>query len=137
MVLILAGGMVLWRSGTALVDLWRYWQLNTEVPASVEKWEISADYHPVGVYSYAYQGKIYQGKSSYGKAMPNQYAAHDEIQTFKKDNWSVWINASHPSHSAMMRVFPLKELLYAACTLGIFLYFLYLKFYSDSFSSAK
>ena len=137
--LILTGGLALWRGATAGWDLWQYGRLGMDVPAE----EVSFVAIPKGSkyglkssYSYVYQGQEFAGKALLsGPYHLNRLSAETEIRRMDGMPWIVWIDAKKPSVSSLERNFPYRKVFYAICLLGIFLYFSCLALFRDPFYS--
>ncbi|NGX38342.1 MAG: hypothetical protein K1000chlam2_01515 [Chlamydiae bacterium] len=138
--LFITGCLALWRCSVAGWDLWQYERLGPEVPASVTSWEMlpkGSQYALRATYSYEYGGKSWTGKTQLRKPYYlNRASAEGEIQKMSGMPWVVWVDADHPKCSSLEKHFPLRELFYAVCLLGIFLYFVYLKIHLELLSRA-
>ncbi len=125
---------------SASLDLWGYLRLEKRTIASVHRWKVieksSSQFALRASYSFEFQGKSYRGKTTFSKPYHlNHLSAEKQIKSYNSQIWPVWYQSSHPDHSSLDRVFPLKKCLYTLTALGIFFYFVYLKqTYSSSFS---
>lgn len=129
--LLCISALLLWRAGSALIPLWRYYQLDTLIPVNIERWKVEkkggAEYALVAFYSYEFQGKRYEGQTEFQKPyLPNHYAAEDQIKQYSKKSWNGWIKSKKPEISSLERPFPYLKIFYSILVLGILLYFIYL-----------
>lgn len=131
--LILTGGLALWRGGDAALAYWDYSRYQVETPVKITAFEIipkKSQFALKGIYTYNYGGKSFQGSSMLAKPYYlNRASAEMEAQKIQGMEWTVWVDAKKPSASALQKIFPLKSIIYAICLLGIFLYFVYLRFH--------
>ena len=138
--LFITGCLALWRSSVAGWDLWQYARLGPEVPASVLSWEMvpkGSKYALRASYSYEYAGKSWTGKMLFGKPYHlNRASVEGEIKNMSGMPWVAWVDADHPKYSSLEKKFPLREVFYAGCLLGVFLYFVYLKIHLEFLSRA-
>lgn len=117
---------------SACFDIWNYSRLQEKAAAQVYKWEIieksSSQFALKASYAFDYQGKIHQGKTLFSKPYHlNRLSAEKQINILNQRIWTVWVQPSHPEHSTLERVFPLKKCIYSLMVLGIYLYFVYLR----------
>ncbi len=130
--------LALWRSVDAGLCLWKYNRLGREVSAEVEGWEAvpkGAKYALEASYSYTCRGKDFIGTTLFSKPYYlNKGAAERAIQRMSGMEWVAWVDSNKPGYSSLERSYPLKKLVYASCVLGIFLYFLYMKFHLELLS---
>ena len=42
-------------------------------------------------------------------------------------DWQIYLDPNHPGFSTLEPQFPLKEVFYGLCLIGVFLYFIYLR----------
>jgi hypothetical protein len=117
---------------SAALDLWGYLRLEKRTIASVHKWKIieksSSEFALRASYTFEYQGKVHHGKTTFSKPYHlNRLSAEKQIKILGLQSWPVWYQASHPEHSSIERVFPLKKCVYSLMALGIFFYFIYLR----------
>ena len=59
----------------------------------------------------------------------NPWSAEEGIKELSKLSWKAWYNPSNPQQSALQKIFPLKDSIYALMMLGILGYFLGLGYY--------
>jgi len=126
----LTGVLALWRGSMGGWDFWQYSRLNMDVPVKEISYEVvpkGAKYALVGNCSYVYKGKDFSGRSMLsGPKHLNRASAQLEIKRMEGMDRVVWINAQKPSISSLECDFPFREVLYGFCTIGVFVYFLYL-----------
>lgn len=135
---VILGGLALWRVGAVSLDLWSYYRLGPEVPAQVVHWDLipkGSKYALKASYAYTYGGKKYEAATQFAKPYQfNRQAAEEEIKKMSGFQWTAWVDHDAPQVSSLEKNFPLKESMYAFCLLGIFLYFVYLKFHLELLS---
>ncbi|MDN3506111.1 MAG: hypothetical protein P0S96_02665 [Simkaniaceae bacterium] len=126
----LTGFLALWRGGEAGWMLWQFNRLEMDVPAEQVVYEVipkRSKYSIAGIYSYVYKGQEFSGKSVLsGPKHLNRVSAELEIKRMEGMDRTVWLNTQKPSISSLESDFPLREVLYGLCTIGVFVYFLYL-----------
>lgn len=128
---ILSGLLALWKSVGAGIELFGYMRLSTEVPAQVTEWEIvpkGSKYGLRGHFSYVIRNEQYVAES----VLPQPYflnrgAALKELEALEGMQWSAWVDPRRPDIAELQKIFPFKQVAYAAILLGIFLYFTLLK----------
>lgn len=112
---------------------WNYQRLGPEVEAVVENIELvpkGSKYALRAFYSYKYGKKSFTGKTLFRKPYYlNRASAEAEVKKLSGMQWVAYVDSHHPKVSSLEKNFPLKELFYAFCSLGIFFYFVYLKFH--------
>ncbi len=138
-IFVVAFLIAIWFVGKSTFGLWRYFSLNAEAPATIEKWEIVQFSSSKFGYEVNYYFKI--GSRRYEKkellaypVYPNKYAAEGEIKNLEKDKWTVYYSRARPQVCSLERSFPLKSSFYALLSLGVLLYFfwLYLRYSGGS-----
>lgn len=101
-----------------------------DVPANQVVYEVipkGSKYTLVGNYSYAYKGQEFSGRAVLsGPKHLNRVSAELEIKRMEGMDRTVWLNTRNPSISSLESDFPFREVLYGLCTIGVFVYFLYL-----------
>lgn len=141
LLMIITGALALWRGVTGGVALWEYTRLSTAVPAHVEKIEVvsmGSKYALEVVYSYGFQEKTYTKKTLLrGPYHLNRSSAEKTANQIKGMQWLAYVDPTHPGRSALENVFPLREVLYGACLIGIFVYFLYLRIHLELLSRVQ
>lgn len=130
--LVIAGGIALWFSGIALYNGFGYWKLGPTAPAEITAWqvkEISASkFGMEATYVYEVEGKQYSGKTLFKTPIYlNPYSAEDDIVEWKELSWRVWYKKSNPAISSLQKYFPTKEILQAILTIGVFVYFYFMR----------
>lgn len=132
---LVLGALALWRAGTASYALWEYSRLGPEVEAQVFHWELlpkRSKYAIEASFNYEYRGKNYTARTVFGKPYHlNKESAERYIQKMSGMKWSAWVDANQPQHAALEKNFPLKQTVYAACLIGILLYFVYIRFHLE------
>jgi hypothetical protein len=123
---------------TTLLDLWNYFRLKEKTIAKIEKWKVvekGSKFAIQAYYSFETQGhtyprtypRAYQGKTTFSKPYHlNRQSAEKQIKIYTMKQWPVWYQESHPEHSSIDRIFPMKKCLYSLIVLAVFLYFVYL-----------
>jgi Protein of unknown function (DUF3592) len=126
--------VVLWYCGAALYKIYGYSRLTAEVQATSIQWgvkELADDQYIVKAnYTFAVEGKIYQGETLFKDIIyMNAWAAEQAGLKNGKKNWKVWFQPNHYNHSTLQKKFPTKECYYAGAMLLLLLYFVGLGFY--------
>jgi len=126
-------GFSIWFVVKAGYDLIHYYQLNTSVPVTIEKWEVmeigANKYAIQASFSYEYQEKKYQGVGQVGESYPNLWAGKRALEKFEKQSWNVWLNPKAPEKAVLDKKFPYKGALSAAVLIGLVAYFICLGLY--------
>ncbi len=130
--LVVAGGIALWFSGIALYNCVGYWKLGPTAPAKITAWlvkELSVSKFGMETsYIYEVEGKQYTGKTLFKTPVYlNSYSAEDDIKEWKELSWRVWYKKSNPVISSLQKYFPTKEILQAILTIGVFVYFYFMR----------
>lgn len=93
-----------------------------------EKYDLEA------VYSYKIDDKIYQNKIIINQEIyQNPWAAEQAVTQQVAKKWKAWYDPNSPTHSTIVKTFPMKELISTAVLLGLWLYFIWLGFYVTRF----
>lgn len=135
------GSLLIWISGlitagfliSASIDIWKYLRLEERVQVSIDKWKVieksSSKFAISASYSFDYQRKSRHGKTTFSKPYHlNRPSAEKQVNILNQKAWTVWVHPGHPEHSSLERVFPLKKCFYSLMALGIYLYFIYLRY---------
>lgn len=129
--LIVISIFTLWKVGPTALDLWRYYQLEIEVPADKVDLEVQQKggrYRLIGHYRFSYGGRQIKGQTVLGGPKHlNLQSAERNKQSLNGMDWRVWVDPKHPSCSSLEKHFPYKNIFYSICLLGITLYFVYLR----------
>ncbi|MBY0529962.1 MAG: hypothetical protein K2P51_07200 [Rhabdochlamydiaceae bacterium] len=126
------GAISLWIVGAALFALSNYWKLSTPVPAQVTQWKVveisSSSFAVEALYTYEFKKKNYSGSTLFDAPLYlNPYAAASDLKKWEALTWQAWIQPSHPEISSLQRHFPSKKIVHAVLTLGVVVYFLFLR----------
>lgn len=129
--LLAAASLTLWRGSEALIQLWKYLRLDTQLPAKIENWQIKerspSKYALLIDYTYQYKGIERRGTGQWETAFyPNRYAALEKTSHLPSTPIQVWIDGSSPDYTALEKKFPWRPSLYAFSSLAILFYFIYL-----------
>ncbi len=124
--------IAIWRGAEASVMLWKFFRLNTEVVAKIKNWQVeklSSSKFALSVqYSYLFQNQKWEGQDRLSAPyFLNSYAAQEALTKQSSGSIKIWIDCYCPTYTAVKRVFPLRSICYALSSLGILLYFVYLK----------
>lgn len=130
---LLSGGIALYFLVIALFHLGGYFSLEARAPATVQQWSVikksSSAFAIEAVYTFEAQGKTVTGQTIFSKPHHlNHPSAERHIEIFSTRPWSVWYSPQDPMHSSLEKTFPTKKLVYALMALGVFGYFLYVRF---------
>ncbi|NGX39817.1 MAG: hypothetical protein KR126chlam1_01151 [Chlamydiae bacterium] len=133
--LVITAGFALWRGGIGVRSFFYYQKLGTEVPAQVSQVKVvplKGKYALEAIYTYAYGGKNFTKNQFLGKPYYlNKSSAEREAIIRTEIEQRAWVNPKAPAFSSLENKFPLRELFYGICAVGIFLYFLYLKLHLE------
>jgi hypothetical protein len=126
--MIISGGVALAFLGIALADLWKFINLNVQVPALVSELNVkelsSSRFAIEAHYSYEVAETPYKGKTLLmGKTFPNRYIAEIHKEALEKKIGEAWVMGRNPSLSTLEKDPPYKSCLQALVTIGVFLYF--------------
>jgi len=137
-ILILSGALALWRGTVGGLAYWNYQRLSTAVPGQVRSLQVvpnGSKYALQASYSYGFQGKTYAKKTLLAKPYYlNRSSAESAASQLKGMDWQVYLDPRKPSFSALDLHFPLKEVFYGICLIGVFLYFVYLRVHLEFLS---
>ena len=120
---------------------WGYWRLSSTTLGKVESFSVKQlkenAYGIEASYIYAVSGKPYQGKKILtNPVFLNAYAAQSHLEKYwKAQDWPVWYSAKQPEISGLQKLFPVKKFLSFALSLGVLLYFVWLKKYVEKQSA--
>jgi len=103
-------------------------------PAIVNEWKVeeiqSGNFVIRASFAFQVDGQMFYQNFTFPEPVcQNKYLAHSLIKKWKKEVWQVWYNPKHPKIASLQRQFPIKTGIYFALSVGIFLYFLWLKIY--------
>ncbi|MBI3211130.1 MAG: hypothetical protein HYZ47_00360 [Simkania negevensis] len=129
------GGVLIWKSGKFFLELYHYFSLSHQLPIEIEKWEIQEEKGGKFYLSASYQFLVgdHRFKKTYCFPKPvylNEYLAKDHLEKWKKEKWELWYQPKNPINSSLQKLFPFKEGIHFLLTLGLFLYFLWLRWYT-------
>ncbi len=130
---LFSGAVALYLLLLALFHLWGYLALDAQAPATVHHWRIikksSSTFALEATYTFEAQGKELPGQTIFSKPYHLNYpSAERQIKMFSTRPWSVWYSSHDPALSSLDKTFPTKKIIYALMALGVFAYFLYIRF---------
>lgn len=130
--LIISGGIALWFSGVVSVELWKFLRLNAHTQATISNWDVrdlsSSRFAIEANYRYEINGVVYSGKTIFEKPQfLNRFAAENHVKQLEAKRWHTWYRESNPTLSSLEREFPQKKCLQALLTLGVFVYFYFVR----------
>lgn len=125
-------GITIWRSAEASLLLWKFFRLNTEIIAKIKSCQIeklsSSKFALAVQYSYVFQNQKWEGQDRLSAPyFPNSYAAREALAKQSSDSINIWIDSSCPTCTSVKKIFPFRSICYAISSLGVLLYFVYLK----------
>lgn len=133
--LFLSGVLALWQVGTATIKFLHYNRLKEPISAKIQKWEIKpkgSKFTLTAYYTFVFGGENYEGQTRFSKPyFLNKLTAQVAKKRGEGRKWKTWIDPNNPKDSSLEHRFPFRNIFYAICTLGVFLYFVWLKFQSD------
>ena len=129
---LLSGGVSLYFLLVALFHLWGYFRLEERAPATVHQWTIvrksSSAFAIEAAYTFEAQGQARSGQTVFSKPYHlNTPSAERQIKIFSTRSWAVWYSPKDPAYSSLDKTFPTKKITYALMALGVFAYFLYVR----------
>ena len=138
--LVIIGGISLWYLSSALILFWKYERLDKVVAAEVDEWKIEpvgSQYAIEAHYHFEFEGKRYLGETRFTRPyFLNLQTAEEQVNRNKAIAWKVWVDSNKPAFSYLEKIFPFKKVIYAFVCLGLFFYFLYLR-YSTTISKIE
>lgn len=119
--------IALWFVGNALYQLAGYIRLGSQAPAQslqfVVRERSSSHYLIEVLYSYQVEGVSYQGTTLFPQPVYlNRYSAEGDLPKWEKISWQTWYQKTNPQNSSLHRDFPMKALIRALLSIGVFLY---------------
>jgi hypothetical protein len=133
--ILVIGLIAAWYVYKASDRLYLYYTLSKNTSAYNLQWSIKEINSDEFLPSASYVFKLENGEEIRGKsdlvATPyrNPWSAEEGIKELNKQSWNVWYNPSKPQLSALQKVFPLKDSIYALMMLGLLAYFIGLGYY--------
>lgn len=131
-VFILTALIALVFSGKAAGQIWTYVSLDSKAVASIEKWQViekgSSSFAIEASYRFSYLEKEFSGVTEFAPPyFLNETAASLAIKKISSQEFFVFFNKTHPERSSLQRIFPFLRCIHAFLTLGVFVYFIFLK----------
>ena len=128
------GVICLWFGVKLGRELYPYLTLSKRLKAESIVWSIenvSKDKYGVrGTYRYSLNGTVYASDHLFRKpTFVNAKTAEKHINAWNNHVWDVWVNARHPTKSTLQHIFPYSSFVQFILTVGIFLYFQWLRQY--------
>jgi 4-amino-4-deoxy-L-arabinose transferase-like glycosyltransferase len=129
---ILTALVSIWFLSKALWQLWGYFSLNAQTKAEVFEWKVveksSAQFRIEAQYHFHVQDIRHEGKTQFSDlSFLNPYAAEGAIDKLKHQDWTAWYNQNDPNKSSLQKIVPFKACFHAILTLGVLVYFFFLK----------
>ena len=130
--LIISGAITLWFSGIAVSGLWKFFRLNEQTPAQVLNWKIqelsTSRFALEAEYKFDLNGKTYSGKTIFERPQfLNRFAAEHYMKVNESKNRQTWYHKGKPAYHSLEKEFPKKPCLHALLTLGVFVYFFFVR----------
>ena len=131
---LIVGGASLWIGGEFFYNLNRYFHLTHFADAQVFDWKVveikSGKFSVEAAYQFQIEERRIVGTYSFLKPVyPNPYLVEDLIEAWQGKAWKIWYNPKHPHEAALQKMFPVRKAIHFAVSLGIILYFSFLKIY--------
>ena len=131
-VFILTALIALFFSGKAAGQIWKYVSLDAQAVASIEKWQViekgSASFAIEASYRFSHLEKDFSGVTEFAPPyFLNDTAASLAIKKISSQEFFVFFNKAHPERNSLQRIFPFLLCIHAFLTLGVFVYFIFLK----------
>lgn len=128
--------VTLWFTVKSGRDLQRYLSFSRETPIKVHEWGHSeigrGSYGVRASYTYEVNGQKYGGTHVFtAPIFMNAEAVDKQLHKWDKLRWSAWYNPAHPEKSSLQHNYPIKSTIQALLSLGILLYFVWLRFHVE------
>ncbi|MDN3507610.1 MAG: hypothetical protein P0S94_01670 [Simkaniaceae bacterium] len=132
---LVTGIIALWFSVKLGRELYPYLTLSHRSKAHSVAWSVvpigASKFGVKGVYTYFLNESEYGGVHLFKKPIfINMRTAEKHIAAWGDHTWDVWMNPSHPEKSSMQHIFPFSALVQFILSIGVFLYFQWLRQYA-------
>ena len=122
------GGVILFYSAWFGIDFYRYYRLQAQASAHIEKLkvvEFSSDSYGIeAFYSFSVEGVRREGVTLFSKPYYlNRFSAERVAQEKSLQKTEVWYSPQNPDNSSLERIFPLKKGLNSLILLSLWAYF--------------
>lgn len=131
---IIAALISLWCIGRLALNLQDYFRCSKLTSGKVIDWRViersAGIYHLSAAYEYQVEGQSYSGTQIFNKPQfSNRHSAEYVLSRYESKEWPVWVSSSNPEVSAIQREFSIKLIVQAILSVGVLIYFFWLKEY--------
>lgn len=118
----------IWTSLFVVISLKKYFYLNKRTMATVFSWNIVQKKEKFIIcadYFYKVGNKKFGGKTYFKNRYLNYFSAFDTLNKLSKKDWYAFYASKNNESSNLEKIFPLKNIIYAAISFFIFVYFIF------------
>lgn len=132
--LILLAAVAISYTSPLAYRLYLFFRMSQSVSPHEISWNVKKlsdeKYVPEAQYSFTYNNEHYNGQFPFEEiSYRNQWAAQKAMEDLKKQHQTIWFSSSSPHFSVLEKKIPLKQSIYSFTLIGIFVYFLFLRYY--------
>ena len=118
--------------GRAGGQIWKYVSLDYQGMASVQKWQViekgGASFAIEASYRFSYLEREFFGVTEFSPPyFLNSESASSAIKKISTQEFFVFFNKNYPERNSLQRIFPFRLCIHSFLTLGVFVYFIFLK----------
>ena len=140
LLVVVAAIAALWFTGRFGADLYRFFRCSHRVEGRITEWSVreirSGEFHLVAQYNYRFQDINYIGTQIFKTPVfNNPHSAEYVLKRYAAKRWPVWVSQDEPNVSTLQRHFSVKLLVQALISIGVLIYFLWLKEYLKQLES--
>lgn len=140
--IIFSGCVALWFVSKLTVNLWQYYQCSKPLSCYIQRWEVveklKGEYTLLAHYQYKAKGHHFKGIYHFKEPkFNNRYIAKEVLQSYQNKQWPVWVSPSRPHISTLQRHFSIKLCVQCLLSIGVFIYFIWLKEYLTHLNPIK
>lgn len=110
------------------IQLYEYYRLSIQVPITAIKWTVKGlseeEFAPQAHYQFIFEGKSYQGQTTWQEHYLNPWAAEEAIGRLTKEQKNVWIDPHHLNVSTLQKKFPFKQCISMVILWLLLIYFI-------------
>lgn len=131
---LLTGVICIWVGAKFTAEVLRYLTFPYQSKAQVVDWGVLEFEHDKFKICVTYEFEV--GKENYtsqhlfeAPVFRNRYAAEQKIHDWSEQEWNVWYRNSEQPKSTLVKTFPFKTLVHLVLSVGVLLYFSWLRGY--------
>jgi hypothetical protein len=131
---IVAAAIAIWTSAKFTAEIFQYLRYSRAVEAEIVDWGV-LEYAPdvfkiCATYEFTVDGEKFSSQHLFTKlSFRNRYAAEETVRIWTNRKWTTWYRLPAPPRSVLEREFPLKSCVHMMISLGVVVYFAWLKRY--------